>query len=312
MTENSNFRTALDTVAADSGTARSTSGTESAPLACPVCQARSTAVAKVVEGFRVWKCSACGLFWVPGISDADLQGFYESEYFVGSHEYGYADYIATEAVLRANARSFLDIIARRLAASGRAGRRLLDVGCAHGFLVDEASKAGFDAEGVDCSVEAARYAREVLGQRVFLGGPRAARFVDATFDAVTSIGSIEHFNDPIAVVEEVARISRKGAVFVVTTLDTRFMMGLFRFKPPEHLYYFSRRNLSMLLQSRGFDIEHVGIYKASHTLGEVTGLLCKCLLGAWVDLDPLLARLPGRNLTINIPNNEMMIVARKR
>jgi ubiquinone/menaquinone biosynthesis C-methylase UbiE len=279
---------------------------------CPVCHAADITLKKHVDKFPIWSCNACGLFWVPDVSDADLQGFYENHYFAGTHDYGYADYVAAERVLRTNARQILGRIAGQTEPIGSEGRRLLDVGCAHGFLVDEASKCGFEAEGIDCSVEATRYARDVLGQKVFLGNLAAAHFPDEYFDAVTSIGSIEHFNDPINVVEEVARVSKKGATFVVTTLDTNFLMGLFRFKPPEHLYYFSRRNLSMLLDAKGFDVKSIGIYRASHVLGEVVGLLTKVLLGAWIDLDPVLARLPGRNLTVNLPNNEMIVIARKR
>jgi SAM-dependent methyltransferase len=282
-----------------------------APTSCPICRNPDIAVTRRIDRFPIWKCPACKLYWVPDVSDTELQGFYEGQYFEGSHEFGYANYIAGEAILRANARRLLDVISRRLDATGHDTRRLLDVGCAHGFLVDEASKHGFDAEGVDCSTEAARYGREVLKQRIFLGGLSTAQFADASFDAVTSIGSIEHFNNPIDIVEEVARISKKGALFVITTVDTRFLMGIFRFKPPEHLYYFSRRNLSMLLEQKGFDVKSIGVYTASHVVGEVAGLVTK-LLCRWVDFDPLLAHLPGRNLSINLPNNEMLVVARKR
>jgi SAM-dependent methyltransferase len=311
VTDKTAFRSSIDDLRNDAGAARSMTDLSPSPPPCPICRSAAIALAKIVEGFRIWRCGDCGLFWVPGVSDAELQGFYESEYFVGSHQYGYADYVATEHILRGNARSLLKFIRRRGRVSGEAVR-LVDVGSAHGFLVDEACKAGFDASGVDCSEEAVRYAQNVLGRKVTLGSLPQAGFPAASFDVVTSIGSIEHFNDPIAIVEEAARICKKGGLFVVTTLDTAFLTGIFRFKPPEHLYYFSRRNLSMLLDARGFEVEIASVYYARHAVGEIVGLAAKLLLGSIINLDPALAKLPLRNLSIALPNNEMLVVARRR
>lgn len=281
------------------------------PPPCPVCDDTRVTVAKVVNRYQVWACAGCGLFWVPSVSDAELRGFYESDYFTGSHEFGYADYVATERVLRANAVQLLSIIREALGPHSRPPT-LIDVGSAHGFLVDEACKAGFEASGVDCSAEAVRYAREILGRKVRLGTLHEAHLPAASLDAITSVGSIEHFNDPIAIVEEVSRIAKPGAVFVITTVDTRFLSGIFRFKPPEHLYYFSRRNLTRLLEAKGFTVERASLYWSNHVLGEVAGLVSKLVFGSLIDLGPLLARLPLRDLSFKLPNNEMIVVARKR
>jgi SAM-dependent methyltransferase len=288
--------------------ARSTAG---AAPPCPVCHSPRVATAQVVNRYAIWKCLSCGLFWVPGVTDAELQGFYESDYFTGSHQFGYADYVATERVLRANAAQLLSIIRQVLGPRSRPPT-LIDVGSAHGFLVDEACKAGFEASGVDCSAEAVRYARETLGRKIQLGTLHEAHLPAASLDAITSIGSIEHFNDPIAIVDEVSRIAKPGAVFVITTVDTRVLGGIFRFKPPEHLYYFSRRNLTLLLNEKGFTVERASLYWSNHVLGEVAGLVSKLVFGSTIDFGPLLARLPLRNLSFKLPNNEMIVVARKR
>lgn len=281
------------------------------PVGCPICGNANVRVEKIVDCYKVWKCQECRLFWVPDVSVGALQGFYEGQYFTGSHEYGYADYVASESIQRVNARRLLRVIAGLGARTG-VGRnaKLIDVGCAHGFFVDEACKAGFAAEGADLSREACEYAANVLHRRVFRGSLKEASFPAGDFDVVTSIGSIEHLINPIEFVEEVARVSKRDALFVVTTVDTR--LHLYRFKPPEHLFYFSRKNLSLLLRAKGFTIEHVGHYTASHAIGEALGLLSKALFGTRLDLGPVIARLPWRNAAITLPNNEMLIVARKR
>ena len=214
---------------------------------------------------------------------------------------------------RLNARRLLVAIAKHsFVDGGLAKTKLLDLGCAYGFLVDEACKAGADAGGVDYSMDACRYAQSVLGRRVTQGTLHAANFPASHFDAVTSVGSIEHLNNPVAVVEEVARITKPGGLFVVTTLDTKSLIRIFRFKPPEHLFYFSHYNLSLLLNSNGFTVESLKAYRASHALGEALGLLSTALLGPRINIQPLIERLPWKNMTLELPNNEMLIVARRQ
>jgi 2-polyprenyl-3-methyl-5-hydroxy-6-metoxy-1,4-benzoquinol methylase len=263
------------------------------------------------DAYTVWKCEACGLFWVPGVNDAELETFYDKQYFHGSQEFGYANYVDMEGTQRTNARRLLGVIARH-SRVGIATVRMLDVGCAYGFLVDEACKAGARAEGVDYSADACRYAQSVLGRTVMQGTLHAANFSSGQFDAVTSVGSIEHLNDPVAMVKEVARITKPGGLFVVTTLDTKAVIRIFRFKPPEHLYYFSRHNLALLLNDNGFTVEHVEAYWANHAVGEALGLLSRALLGPRIDLQGLIERMPWGKASLKLPNNEMLMLARRR
>ena len=67
-------------------------------------------------------------------------------------------YLTEEAGRRATAARLLDLIAAQVPAG-----RLLDVGCGHGLLLDEARRRGYDTVGLELSREAARHAREALG-----------------------------------------------------------------------------------------------------------------------------------------------------
>ena len=84
---------------------------------------------------------------------------------------GYEDYEAERDNMRAMFRDRL----RHLPAPA-ASARLLDVGAAAGFFVEQARLAGWDAEGLELNGWAAEYAREKLGvpveARAF--GPYAA------------------------------------------------------------------------------------------------------------------------------------------
>src|SRR5918994_3713164 len=67
-------------------------------------------------------------------------------------------YLGEEDGRRATANRLLDLIGAHVPAG-----RLLDVGCGHGLLLDEARGRGYDTVGLELSREAARHARETLG-----------------------------------------------------------------------------------------------------------------------------------------------------
>jgi len=261
----------------------------------------------------VWACGQCGLYWVPNVTDDELVRFYVGSYFRGGHEFGYIDYTRSEQIHRLNARSLLREVASFLPKPGvLSGQNLCDVGCAYGFLVDEASRAGMRAEGVDYSAETCDYARTTLGCRVFHGALKDAGYPANHFDVVTVIGSIEHFADPVGTVAEIQRICKPGGLMVITTVDTRAFFGVFRFKPPEHLFYFSRSNLPLLVRKMGFDVVKLTGYMARHNLGEALGLLSKALFGPRLPIEDFIRRSPLGSAWLKLPNNEMLLIARRR
>ena len=69
-------------------------------------------------------------------------------------------YLGEEAGRRATAARLLDLISAQVG-----GGRLLDVGCGHGLLLDEARSRGYETVGLELSRSAARHAREALGPR---------------------------------------------------------------------------------------------------------------------------------------------------
>src|SRR5436305_7246699 len=70
-------------------------------------------------------------------------------------------YLDEEEGRRATARRLLDQIGRRVPSG-----RLLDVGCGHGLLLDEARKLGYEVEGLELSEHAAAHARDKLNLTV--------------------------------------------------------------------------------------------------------------------------------------------------
>lgn len=91
----------------------------------------------------------------------------------------------------------------------RRGERLLDVSCGRGRLGDLAARFGVEAHGVDFSFEAVRAARDSsTNQRAIVSDAMALPYAADAFDFVTNVGSIEHYESPLAGLREMARVLR--------------------------------------------------------------------------------------------------------
>jgi ubiquinone/menaquinone biosynthesis C-methylase UbiE len=95
----------------------------------------------------------------------------------------------------------------------------LDVGCATGAAVRDASATVRLAVGVDRSAAMVRRARVLAGAMpgtVFVvADAEWLPFPTATFTAVLSTSTLRHFNNPIRAVSEMARVVRPGGQIVV-------------------------------------------------------------------------------------------------
>ena len=106
------------------------------------------------------------------------------------------------------------------------GDKVLDVGCAKGFLLHEFRKLGIDVEGLDISEYAVSNAHP--GIDPYLGDARDLPFPDKSFDLVTSLGTI-HNLDREGVIQALGEIERVGKNAFITvdayrTEDERLRM----------------------------------------------------------------------------------------
>lgn len=139
-----------------------------------------------------------------------------------------------------------------------ASRRLLDVGCHIGVMVELAQEHGWDAWGVEPSTWASEQAR-ARGLRVVTGTLDSADVPPDYFDVVTLWDVVEHLTDPAAELRNVHRILKPGGVFAIHTIDieslfARLMGARWPWLMEMHLYYFSPRTLGKMLEQNGFQV----------------------------------------------------------
>lgn len=133
---------------------------------------------------------------------------FDELYFDGPRDYGYGGY-------RYDGR-WKPVAADIIEHFGLAkGARVLDVGCAKGYLVRELVDQGIDAYGVDISPYAVRNCHADIVGRIHVGNAIDLPFADGTFDCVIAVDVVHNLERRLASValREIQRLSG-GRAFV--------------------------------------------------------------------------------------------------
>ncbi|MBM3333182.1 glycosyltransferase, partial [Candidatus Sumerlaeota bacterium] len=176
---------------------------------CPLCGADNSQFMFFKSTYRHVRCGTCGLVFVNPMPPPDeLEAIYQDpRYFANRNEwtYGYNDYFEEGRFYRALFERRVSQCEEAIGAEEGSARRLLDVGCAAGFLLEVARARGWDIAGVEISTHAAGVANERLGGAVRCGTLEQARFADRSFDCVVMLDIVEHVGDPLGLLREAAR-----------------------------------------------------------------------------------------------------------
>lgn len=229
---------------------------------CPCCRAVSTqiGVVNVFGEYRVSRCSGCGfVFAAPRPTPEQLADFYGSEYFAlrSDDRLGYRNY---RDLGELNARRMWHVFAGRLVPPD-AGRRILDVGCATGGFLAEASAAGWQCTGVELSADAAQVGREQFGLNVIVGDIHSPDLHVGSFDVLTMWHVLEHLIDPVAALRRARDLLAAGGYLFIELPNWgslgRIVKGLrwAQLKPPEHINFFTPKSLALACRSAGFTVE---------------------------------------------------------
>jgi SAM-dependent methyltransferase len=208
-----------------------------------------------VNGFDIVECS-CGLARTVLPEGFDPTSIYTKAYFQGGHRDGYADYQGSGEELRHEFRRILHALQKHV----RSGR-LIELGCAFGFFLEEASVA-FET----CGVEISDHARAVCtskGLDVVHDATPEFLASRGSLDAAVMLDVLEHMQDPGETLARLHAAMRPGAQLLVTTGDYGSLLARAMGKhwrlmtPPQHLWFFSPQTVSALLARHGFRVHTV-------------------------------------------------------
>lgn len=223
---------------------------------CPVCgQTDRISFDFQRNGNSIHSCQRCSLeFLFPQPADDTLSSIYSNSYFLGSKDL--ESIRRQEALKRATAKLYLDAIAHFV----RAPRpRLLEIGCGSGDFLLEAQSRGFEVEGLEYSEHAATNANARLGHSaVRVGLPEKKSLPENEYDVIGAFDVIEHLRDPKQSLDYLHAALKPGGLLAIVTpsLDSwsRRVLGRHWMEyKTEHLTYFSRKSLTQLFHTTGFD-----------------------------------------------------------
>lgn len=245
-------------------------------MACPACGAAAWDPLYEKRGHAYVECRDCGLARLDPVPDpAEARSLYDRGYFTGEVEGGYPDYVGDAAVHRRNAAARMRRIER---AWGGPPGRLLDVGCAVGFVLEAARDRGWETVGVEASDFAADWARRRLGLDV-RGDLESVGRREGGFDVVTFFQVVEHLADPAATVREAVRLLRPGGIVMVESWDRDAWVARAsgrhwqQITPPTVIYLLSRETTAGLLERCGLDVTGASRSAKWVSVGHVTRLL---------------------------------------
>ncbi|MBP0593885.1 glycosyltransferase [Paraburkholderia sp. LEh10] len=216
-----------------------------AEISCSGCGGRDfTLMAVRADGVSILQCAQCGLGMVQNIPE-NLAAFYGDNYYVNGGERGYADYrFAAEHGTG---------WASRLIKLLRDGGKILDIGCADGYLLANVGE-NFQRFGIEVNAEMARRATNagvaIIGNDIF--APEIRSRYRGNFDVVSAIAVFEHLSDFRAGFEVAIDIMKDDGIllFEVPVMSQQGNNEAWLNSSFEHIYYPTEASIRHIVEER--------------------------------------------------------------
>ncbi|MCP5370844.1 MAG: class I SAM-dependent methyltransferase [Hyphomicrobiales bacterium] len=224
---------------------------QDAAAACPACGGASAPDGEK-DGYAVFRCGACDLLFVHPFPTAEELARYYSDNYRGATATFYP---------KLNSRRRRAFVKSLRFLRYAVGRRVLDIGCGGGVMVDAFRRLGADAHGVDISVNSITFARNRFPRCTFhcMDFDEMARS-GLTFDFMFTSELMEHIPGPHGCMAMIQALSKPGTLVYVATPDAGHpavpadIYAWDQMCPPEHLQWFTRDNLARVFDGYGFDL----------------------------------------------------------
>lgn len=284
---------------------------------CFLSGGRNGKVRWTLPTFTVRECSECGLVTSDLIpSEQSIRDLYEDEYFTPWMLVEKSNLPALRRMKHSTFRRYFERL-ESLVSHAKPPAKVLDVGCAAGFLLELAKERGYEPYGVELSRVGAAMAEEAIGaDRIYCGRLEDVDWPPETFDIVFLCDVLEHIPDPITALGILHRLTKPGGILFAVTPNVRSIpakiMGKHWFNiREEHLFYLDESTARQLLGRAGYNLSAVEpaikAVNAKYLIGQFTAYRHSLM----TPLIRLLRFLPTSLQTHNfrMPTGDMILVA---
>ena len=225
---------------------------------CIFCNKTNDHVIIQENGYNGIRCSQCGLIYVsPRPTFEEIVNLYGHNMAHTSSK----SHISSPFPKRLHAKHTLGII-RKFIKRGT----MLEIGAGAGYFLDEARKVRFEVYGIELNSILADFVSNKLGIPCKESPLETSLFGEKKYDVIYHCDVISHFYDPIKEFCKINSIlNTKGLVVFETgnfgDVEEKYYKHIKKFQYPDHLFFFSEKNLIELLDKTGF--EFIGIYRYS-------------------------------------------------
>lgn len=225
------------------------------------------------NGFPVWDCPTCfRRFTLIENANQHLSEVYSDNYFFNAKG-GYADYLDERDILYRYGKRYAKILSRHTSPG-----RLLDVGCAAGFIMKGFESSGWEVHGIEPNATMTRYGKQKLHLDIQTGSFEDYSS-DNQFRLISLIQVIGHlYNIDKSMVNISRLLEPKGMVLVESWNMDSWAARLFgknwhEYNPPSVVNWFSDKSLKKLFLDYGFELIDSGHPNKQIKLGHALSII---------------------------------------
>jgi 2-polyprenyl-3-methyl-5-hydroxy-6-metoxy-1,4-benzoquinol methylase len=224
---------------------------------CPAC-GDSKKVSLAVKNLKfnnlrlsVLRCSACDHRWMPTTSDQ--QRVIEANYHKNYDCFKEDEYLN---------RILDQEIEQRISTILCSSSRILDVGCGNGVFLSRIKKRTWESSGIDISKAAIDICKNSGIEAVLGDFALQYNYAVKQYEMITMWDVLEHLRSPLSYLSKAYELLNEEGYLVLKipsygALNFKLLKVLSRRAPsllgaPDHVQYFSRSSLSVLLSKSGF------------------------------------------------------------
>ncbi|MCL4397900.1 class I SAM-dependent methyltransferase [Patescibacteria group bacterium] len=234
---------------------------------CPVCEGNRWEKYLVGKGFVLERCQKCGL--IKTVTKKKNR-IYESR------KEALSQFGEDRSKHEKYAKELLDYLPISKGS-------LLDIGAGTGFLVKEANKRGFKAEGVEPAKVFVAVGAKKLGVKIQATSLEKFK-ARKKYDAIILKHVIEHVPDLNTFLGKCQKLLKPGGIILISCPNIRSLMYfIFRqrwygLQPSQHLWQFSPATLHQLLENNVFNNVNISVINMDYQVPGIKGAVFALLL----------------------------------